>query len=74
MACEQAALAATQDMGQIRAGLLTSTAELKGLVKDSTDGEGLGGWSMASRWTRIQWVVNQFSGNEEDENHIPIFL
>ena len=40
-----------------------------GLVGDSSDGEGLDGWSTAQRWTRTQRVVNQFSGDWGDENN-----
>jgi len=46
---------------------LSSKAE--GMLKDSTDGEGLNGWSTAQQLTRIQLVVIQFSGTWEDENN-----
>ena len=56
-------------MGQIWADTLQSS-KAEGVVKDSTDGEGLNGWSTAERWTRTLREVNQFSGKKENENKL----
>ena len=50
-------------MGQIQTGMYVIWSQAEEVIKDSTEGEGLNGWSTAQRWTRTPWVVNQFSGD-----------